>query len=60
MKMGGADCAQPILWALQHKRDVDVFIIYTDCETWSAQGTPTDALNKYRREMNKPHARYVS
>eukprot|EP00731_Ephydatia_muelleri_P023785 Em0016g56a len=33
--MGGTDCAQPMLYAMKKKLEVDVFIVYTDCETWA-------------------------
>jgi 60 kDa SS-A/Ro ribonucleoprotein len=49
--MGGTDCAQPILHALQKKIKVDVFIVYTDCETHSGMMHPSAAIKKYRSEM---------
>ena len=33
--MGGTDCAQPMIYAKKKKLEVDVFIVYTDCETWT-------------------------
>ena len=33
--MGGTDCAKPMFDAMDKKiKDVDVFIVYTDNETW--------------------------
>ena len=55
-KMGATDCAQPILWALENKMAVDVFVIYTDCEP-SAEVQPAEALRQYRQSMEKPDAR---
>lgn len=32
---GATDCALPMKWAMEHRdRDIDVFIVYTDNETW--------------------------
>ena len=33
--MGGTDCAQPMIYAKKKLLEVDVFIVYTDCETWA-------------------------
>lgn len=49
--MGGTDCALPMLWAAEKRINVDVFIIYTDCETWCGKVTPVDALRAYRSKM---------
>ncbi len=49
--MGATDCAQPMLYARQKSIPVDVFIIYTDCETWAGNIQPADALKKYRESM---------
>ena len=35
--MGGTDCAQPMLYAKRKQLDVDVFIVYTDNETWAGK-----------------------
>ena len=32
---GGTDCALPMTWAIENRdKDIDVFIVYTDNETW--------------------------
>ena len=32
---GATDCALPMKWAIENRdRDIDVFIVYTDNETW--------------------------
>eukprot|EP00035_Acanthoeca_spectabilis_P013958 m.263744 g.263744 ORF g.263744 m.263744 type:complete len:547 (-) comp16013_c0_seq2:75-1715(-) len=49
--MGGTDCALPMLWALENKVEADVFVVYTDCETWAGATTPADALRQYRAAM---------
>lgn len=35
---GGTDCALPIQYARKNNLNVDVFCIYTDCETWAGRG----------------------
>lgn len=52
--MGGTDCSQPMLWALERKLPVDVFAIYTDSEIWAGSIHPSQALDKYRRQMGIP------
>lgn len=54
LKMGGTDCALPMLWAIKNKVEVDTFIIYTDSETWYGDIHPVQALRQYRRELNIP------
>jgi 60 kDa SS-A/Ro ribonucleoprotein len=39
--MGGTDCAQPMIYAKKKRLEVDVFIVYTDCETWAGTVYPT-------------------
>jgi 60 kDa SS-A/Ro ribonucleoprotein len=49
---GGTDCAPPMVWATQHKAKVDVFVVYTDSETWySREIHPMQALRQYREKM---------
>ena len=48
-----------MMHALKNKLDVDVFIVYTDSETWVGKIHPSEALKKYRREMNKPDAKLI-
>jgi len=55
MPAGGTDCAQPMLWALQHKVAVDAFIVLTDNETWANPHMhPIQALQRYRKEFGIP------
>ena len=42
------DCAQPMLWAMKNKVETDVFVIYTDSETWHGNVHPAQALRAYR------------
>ena len=46
--MGATDCAQPMLWAKKYNKLFDVFIVYTDCETWAGKVHPSAALRSYR------------
>ena len=48
--MGGTDCAKPMLYAKENNLKVDVFIIYTDCETWAGPVHPSEALKQYRAQ----------
>merc|ERR1711871_92976 len=48
MDFGGTDCAQPMLWAMQHKKLFDAFVVYTDCETYFGSVHPCVALKQYR------------
>lgn len=52
--MGNTDCSLPMLYALENKLEVDVFIIYTDNETWFGDIHPKTALDMYRQEMGRP------
>lgn len=47
---GRTDCAMPMLHALKHGLEVDVFEIYTDNETYAGSIHPVEALKKYRKE----------
>ena len=55
LPMGGTDCALPMLWAREQKLPVDVFVIYTDSETWAnPQIHPAQALAEYRDALGIP------
>ena len=49
LPFGRTDCAQPMLYALERKLDVDAFVIYTDNETWAGAVHPSMALQQYRQ-----------
>jgi len=49
LPMGGTDCALPMLWAQEQKIAADVFVVYTDSETWAGAIHPTQALRQYRQ-----------
>ncbi|MEO8620026.1 MAG: TROVE domain-containing protein [bacterium] len=51
LPFGGTDCALPMVEALKHRWPVDVFVVYTDSETWSGDIHPAQALRRYRERM---------
>lgn len=52
LPFGGTDCALPMVYAKQEKLPVDVFVVYTDSETWhSATHHPVQALDAYKQKM---------
>jgi len=48
LPFGGTDCALPMLWALEQGVEADVFVVYTDSETWHGKIHPVQALRQYR------------
>jgi 60 kDa SS-A/Ro ribonucleoprotein len=46
------DCSLPMIWAEKNNISVDMFVIYTDNETWAGQIHPFQALKSYRQKMN--------
>ena len=50
---GTTDCAVPMIHALQHKLEVDAFVIVTDSETYIGRKHPTVALEEYRQRMGR-------
>jgi 60 kDa SS-A/Ro ribonucleoprotein len=48
LPFGGTDCALPMRYALEHGREIDTFVIYTDSETWAGDVHPAQALREYR------------
>jgi 60 kDa SS-A/Ro ribonucleoprotein len=51
LPFGGTDCALPMIDALAKKIPVDVFVIWTDSETWAGAIHPRTALQNYRKAM---------
>jgi 60 kDa SS-A/Ro ribonucleoprotein len=51
LPFGGTDCALPMLEATKHRWPVDLFVVYTDSETWAGQVHPAQALRQYRERM---------
>lgn len=54
LPFGGTDCALPMLYALERKIEVDVFVILTDNETWAGGIHPSQALRRYRHKTGIP------
>ncbi len=54
LSFGPTDCAQPMLYALRNRLEVDTFVIYTDNETWFGNIHPHQALEQYRSQMGIP------
>lgn len=52
LTFGPTDCAQPMLYALSYRLQVDLFVVYTDNETWFGDVHPATALQHYRQS---PH-----
>lgn len=52
--MGATDCALPMIHATKKKIPVDVFVIYTDNETWFGNMHPYQALLRYREATAIP------
>jgi 60 kDa SS-A/Ro ribonucleoprotein len=55
---GGTDLSLPFSWALARSLDVDGIIVLTDSETWAGRQHPVQALEAYRRLVNR-HVRVV-
>ena len=51
LPFGGTDCALPMLYAMERKLKIDVFVVYTDSETWFGRVHPVQALQQYRQKM---------
>jgi 60 kDa SS-A/Ro ribonucleoprotein len=50
----GTDCALPMLYALENRLAVDLFVVLTDSETWAGTIHPDEALRRYRERMGIP------
>ncbi|KAL5021620.1 hypothetical protein ScPMuIL_000775 [Solemya velum] len=59
MPFGPTDCAAPMVWASKTRKRFDVFIVYTDSETWFGRVHPSAALVQYRERMGIPDARLI-
>jgi len=51
INFGATDCALPMVYAMKNKMPVDVFVVYTDSETWYGGIHPAQALVEYRQKM---------
>ncbi|MFI7151369.1 TROVE domain-containing protein [Nonomuraea sp. NPDC050022] len=50
---GGTDLSLPFTWAAKERMNVDGIIVFTDNETWAGRSHPTQALDGYRRQINR-------
>lgn len=50
LPFGSTDCALPMMHALAKGLEIDVFVVYTDNETWAGSIHPHQALNQYRQK----------
>lgn len=57
--MGGTDCSLPMTWAQSQSKEFDVFIVYTDSETWIGPTHPARALQDYRKALGRPDAKLI-
>jgi 60 kDa SS-A/Ro ribonucleoprotein len=48
LAFGGTDCALPMVEAQKHRWPVELFVVYTDNETWAGDIHPAEALRRYR------------
>ncbi|XP_061196197.1 RNA-binding protein RO60-like [Saccostrea echinata] len=55
----GTDCSRPMMYAMEKKKKFDVFVVYTDSETYFGQIHPSDALVRYRKMSGVTHARLI-
>lgn len=53
----GTDCSIPVGYALEHKKHFDLFIMFTDGESWA--GNHAASVLKQYRECVNPNARVV-
>lgn len=53
LPFGSTDCALPMVYATENKIPVDVFVIYTDNETWQGNIHASQALKEYRQKMGR-------
>ncbi|KAM7162875.1 RNA-binding protein RO60 isoform 2-T3 [Macrochelys suwanniensis] len=52
--MGATDCSLPMVWAQKTHTAADVFIVFTDNETFAGNIHPAVALKEYREKMGIP------
>lgn len=53
------DCSLPMIYAKEHKLDVDAFVVLTDNETFYGKIHPSVALSNYRKSLRKPEAKHA-
>jgi 60 kDa SS-A/Ro ribonucleoprotein len=53
-RMGRTDCSLPMTWAQKNDVEADVFVVYTDSETYAGNPHPAQALEQYRQATGIP------
>ncbi|HWD41638.1 MAG TPA: vWA domain-containing protein, partial [Fimbriimonas sp.] len=53
LPFGATDCAQPMRYALEQRREIDTFVVYTDSETWAGNKHLDVVLDEYRKKKNR-------
>lgn len=59
MHFSRTDCSRPMVYAMEQAKTFDVFIIYTDSETYYGLTHPSEALVRYRQVMDIPDAKLI-
>ncbi len=59
IQMGATDCSLPMIEAMRTQMEVDVFIIFTDSETYIGRRHPADALREYRKKSGIWNAKLI-
>ena len=59
LPFGCTDCSLPMVWAKQNEKLFDVFIVYTDCETYAGAVHPSEALRQYRKQTGRWDTRLI-
>jgi 60 kDa SS-A/Ro ribonucleoprotein len=49
----GTDCSLPIQFAIKSEIELDVFILFTDNQSWAGTGHPSQWLDLYRKDMGR-------
>ncbi len=55
---GGTDASVAYDWAIRQKFKADLFVFWTDAESWAGTKHPSQALRKYREKIN-PDAKAI-
>jgi 60 kDa SS-A/Ro ribonucleoprotein len=56
---GGTDLSLPVQYAFDKNITADLFVIFTDNETWAGDVHPSQLFSEYRRRVN-PNAKLIS
>uniref|UniRef100_A0A1I7T5U7 TROVE domain-containing protein n=1 Tax=Caenorhabditis tropicalis TaxID=1561998 RepID=A0A1I7T5U7_9PELO len=59
LSFGSTDCGLPMTWATENNLKFDVFIIYTDNDTWAGEIHPFEAIKKYREASGIHDAKVI-